>query len=423
MGEAGVFVSFEEAHKDLVANVASLGFDIEALEASGKLRVDHVVVNREEIEATGEFDLDGLFVRLEHAIRSIGAKRVALDTVESLFSGLPNPLIVRAELRRLFFWLKARGVTTVITAERGEKGLTRDGLEEYVSDCVILLDQRLLDEIATRRIRIVKYRGSSHGTNEFPFVIDEKGFSVVPITGSHLDRKAPHERLSTGVPGLDALVGGKGYYRGSGILVSGTAGTGKSTMAAHFLDAACARGERAIYFSFEEAPAVLLRDLRAVGIDLARWVEKGALRFTSTRVTTEGLETHVAKMVRAVREFGATIAVIDPISAFDTLVHPREARNMVTLLADAFRVEGVTIMMTYLTTGGHAQEATTMGISSAMDAWITLRDEERDGERHRALCVLKTRGLKNSRRITPYEIGRRGIEIASAPPRGREGRA
>lgn len=420
MGEAGVFVSFEEAPQDLAANVASLGFDLPALVRARKVLIDHVRLERAEFEETGEFNLDGLFIRLGYAIDSIGAKRVALDTIESLFSGLPNPLIVRAELRRLFRWLKDKGVTTVITAEKGDRAFTRDGIEEYVSDCVLVLDQRVDREAVTRRMHIVKYRGSAHSSNEFPFTIDEDGFSVVPITGSRLDHAAPRERISTGVPGLDEMLGGHGVFRGSGILVSGTAGTGKSTLAASFLDAACARAERAIYFSFEESPATLIRDLRSVGIDLERWVRKGRLRFECTRVSASGLQAHVTRMTRVVREFRPTVAVVDPVSAFDAVTEPREAKNTTTLLADALRAEGITTIMTYLTHDRGSLEGTVSGISSSVDTWILLRDLESNGERDRCIYILKSRGTKNSNQVREFLLTDHGIELVQ-PYLGPEG--
>lgn len=410
-GEPGVFVSFEESPRDLTANVASLGFDLAELVRTKKLLIDHVVVNRADIEETGEFDLDGLFIRLEHAINSIGAKRVVLDTVESLLSGLTNTLAVRSELRRLFHWLKERGVTTVITAERGEKTLTREGLEEYVSDCVIVLDQRTEHQVATRRLQIVKYRGSSYAGNEFPFLIDTHGFSIIPITGSRLDHKAPAAHISSGVAGLDAMLGGKGFYRMSAILVSGTAGTGKTTLAAHFADAACRRGEKVLYFSFEQSPATLMRDLRSVGLDLEHWVEKGLLRFDSRRITTVGMEQHVAEMTLAVKEYNPTVAVVDPISAIEGVASAGQAKNMVTFLSDMLRAQGVTVMMTYLTTQGHTAEGTEAGISSSVDAWVLLRDIETGGERDRAMYVLKARGLRNSNQIREFLLTDHGIRL------------
>lgn len=419
-GEAGVMMSFEETGKDLARNVASLGFDVKDLVRRKLLVVDHVALDRGEALASGEFDLDGLFIRLDHAIRSVGAKRVVLDTVESLFTGLPNAFVVRAELRRLFQWLKRRGVTTLLTAEPGEKTLTREGLEEYVSDCVIALDQRVRNEVATRRLRVLKYRGSAHGTNEFPLILDERGFSIVPITGSELAHAASREKISLGVRDVDRLLAGQGVYRGSSILVSGGAGTGKSTLAAAFVDAACRRGERALYVSFEESPGVLVRDLRSVGLDLQRWVDRGLLHFDSARATSAGLETHAARIQRKLRETGATIVVVDPVSVFDALVEPREAKNLLVLLSDVLRAEGATAMMTYLVRGDESPEATDAGFSSIADVWILLRNLESDGERNRAISVLKARGIAHSNQIREFVLDGEGVHLA-APYVGPEG--
>ena len=312
--EPGVFMSFEETAEELTKNVASLGFDLNRLIASKRLLIDHVRIERSEIEETGEYDLDGLFIRLEHAIDSIGAKRVVLDTVESLFAGLPNPFILRSELRRLFRWLKDRGMTAVITGEKGENTFTRHGLEEYVSDCVIFLDHRVTDQLSVRRMRIVKYRGSTHGTNEYPFLIEEKGISVLPITSIGLDHPVSARRISTGIPRLDTMLGGKGYFRGSSILVSGTAGTGKSSTAASFVDAACRRGERCVYFAFEESSAQIIRNMRSIGIDLEPWVKKGLLKFHAERPSVYGLEAHLLTMHKAVNEFKPAVVAIDPIT-------------------------------------------------------------------------------------------------------------
>src|ERR1041385_2675301 len=292
--EPGVFISFEETIPDLATNAASLGFDLDRLIARRKLFVDHVHFSRNGIEETGEYDLDGLFVRIADAVRRVGARRVVLDTIEALFANLPNPGILRAEIRRLFGWLKDQGLTTVITAERDGPGkLTRHGIEEFVSDCVILLDHRIHEEISTRRLRIVKYRGSMHGTNEYPCLIDDTGMSVLPISSLGLDHPAPETRISTGLTRLDGMMGGKGFFRGSSILMSGTSGAGKTSVAAHFVDAACRRGERCLYFAFEESPKQIVRNMRSIGIDLEPWVVKGLLQFQAARPTYEGIEQHL----------------------------------------------------------------------------------------------------------------------------------
>ena len=410
--EPGVFMAFEETKDELAMNVRSLGFDLEALGRSKRVAIDFVRVERDEIEETGAYDLEGLFVRLNYAIDTIGAKRVVLDTLEALFAGLSNTAILRAELRRLFRWLKQKGVTAVITAERGEGALTRHGLEEYVSDCVILLDHRVNEQVSTRRMRIVKYRGSVHGTNEYPFLIDADGISVLPITSARLEHTASDERVSSGVPRLDVMLGGKGYYRGSSVLVSGTAGTGKTSLAASFASAACQRGERCLYFAFEESPGQLIRNMRSIGIDLEKWVEKGLLRFHAIRSQQDGLEMHLARFHKLLREFEPDVVVFDPIGSFIQAGTRRDATAMVTRLIDMLKVRGTTAFMTNLTSGGESLESTEIDISSLIDTWILLRDVELGGERNRALNVLKSRGMAHSNQVREFVLSDRGIELS-----------
>src|SRR5262245_52672923 len=369
-GEPGVFMSFEETAEELAANVRSLGFDVERLAKDGQLLIDHVRVERSEIEETGDYDLEGLFVRLGYAIDSIGAKRVVLDTLESLFSGLGNEGLLRAELRRLFRWLKDRGLTAVITAERGNGQLTRQGLEEYVSDCVLLLDHRVHDQLSTRRLRIVKYRGSAHGTNEYPFLIDEQGISVLPITSLGLQHAISNERISSGVPRLDAMFGGEGWYRGSTVLFSGTAGTGKTTLAAHFANATCARGERCLFFAFEESPAQIVRNMGSVGLRLEPWVRQGLLRIEASRPTAFGLERHLTLIHRAVEEFQPRVVIVEPISTFIAAGTAEDSGAMLTRLVDFLKSKGITALFTALTTNGEVLEATKVGISSIVDTWL-----------------------------------------------------
>ncbi|MHB1261631.1 MAG: circadian clock protein KaiC [Thermoplasmatota archaeon] len=411
MGEPGVIMTFEESPRDLEENVASLGFDLKALQKAGKIVIDQVIVDRAEIEEAGAFDLEGLFLRIGYAVDKVGAKRILLDTVESLFSVLPNPLAIRSELRRLFGWLKDRGLTAVITAEIGEKTLTREGLEEYVSDCVIVLDQKVRQDVATRRLHVLKYRGSAHISNEVPFIIDERGFTVSSITQLRLDQAAPAGRIPSGVPSLDGLLGGKGFYRGSVVLVSGTAGTGKTTLAAHFLEAACRRGERAMMFSFEESPQTLVRDMRSVGIDLDRWVRKGLLVLRAVRTNSQGLEAHLAAMGREMQEFKPKAVAIDPVSGFTSQGDAWQAKNMVVQLCDIIRASGATTMLTNLTHGGVETERTESGISSAADAWILVRDAESDGERNRLIHVLKARGIAHSNQVHEFHLTPHGIRI------------
>jgi len=409
--DPGVFIAFEETEEDLTKNVASLGYDLADLSRRKKLTIDYIRVERSEIEETGEYDLEGLFVRLGHAIDSIGAKRVVLDTIEAIFSGFQNTNILRAELRRLFRWLKDKGVTAVITAEQGDGTLTRHGLEEYVSDCVILLDHRVRDQISTRRLRVVKYRGSSHGTNEYPFLIDEQGIWVLPITSLGLEHKAASERVSTGIESLDQMLGGKGYYRGTSILISGTAGTGKTSIAAHFVDAACRRGERCIYFSSEESPAQVTRNLRSIGLDLEPWMKKGLLHFDATRPNFHGLEMHLLRVQKLIDQIKPSITVFDPLSGYLTLGDSLEVKSMLTRLLDSLKGRQITSIFNTLLEGDHSELQSELGVSSLMDTWILLRNIEHNGERNRGLYILKARGIAHSNQIREFIFTDRGIEL------------
>jgi len=413
-GEPGVFMAFEETAAELAQNVRSLGFDLDELAKQKKLSVDFVRVERNEIEEVGDYDLEGLFVRLGHAIDSIGAKRVVLDTIETLFSGFSNAGVLRAELRRLFRWLKDKGVTAVITGERGEGTLTRHGLEEYVSDCVILLDHRVIDQVSTRRLRIVKYRGTAHGTNEYPFLIDADGISVLPITSLGLQHKVSNERISSGIPRLDAMLGGGGYYRGSSVLVSGTAGAGKTSVATSFADAACRRGENCLYFAFEESPGQIVRNLHSIGLDLEPWTKQGLLQFHAVRSTLHGLEMHLATFHKLVKDFRPQAVVLDPIGTLVQVGTRREATAMLTRFIDFMKVEGITALLTNLTSGQDNLESTDVQISSIVDTWLLLRDIELGGERNRAMYILKSRGMAHSNQIREFLLTDRGIELQDA---------
>jgi circadian clock protein KaiC len=410
-GEPGVVISFEETADDMAKNTASLGHNLNGLADQGKLVLDHVRVERSEIEETGEYDLEGLFIRLNHAIDSVGAKRVLLDTIEALFSGLTNTAILRAELRRLFQWLKDKGVTAVITGERGEGTLTRQGLEEYISDCVILLDHRVEGQVSTRRLRIVKYRGTTHGTNEYPFLIEEDGIHVMPITSVGLAHDVSNERISTGVQELDEMMGGKGYIRGTTVLVSGTAGAGKSSMAAHFANAACRRGERCIYFAFEESPRQIMRNMRSIGLKLDQWVRKGNLVFHASRPMLYGPEMHLAKIHKLVREHDPDVVVLDPISNLVTAGSIEQATTMLLRLVDLLKSKQITALLTDLTSGGSALESTDVGISSIVDTWLLLRDVEYGGERNRAMYILKSRGMSHSNQLREFLITDKGLDL------------
>ncbi len=409
--EPGVFIAFEETAKELTKNVRSLGFDLDLLVEQKKLAMDYVYLERSEIEETGEYDLEALFIRLGYAIDSIGARRVVLDTIESLFSGLTNTALLRAELRRLLRWLKERGVTAIITAERGHEALTRHGLEEYVSDCVIVLDHRVAGQVSTRRLRVVKYRGSSHGTNEYPFLISEGGVDVLPITSVGLDHKVSDERISSGLERLDAMLGGKGYYRGSSVLVSGTAGTGKTSLAATLVDAACRRGERVVYYAFEESQSQIVRNMRSIGIDLEPHVQMGLLQFRVARPARQGLETHLAATYKTIRDYHPQVVIVDPITSFVSVGNHDEIKSMLMRLMDFLKGFQITALFASLGHGRPVTEQTDFGISSLIDTWLLLRDMEVDGERNRVLYVLKSRGMAHSNQVREFLITDRGLEL------------
>jgi circadian clock protein KaiC len=409
--EPGAFISFEESEGELTSNVASLGFDVGRLVEQKKLAIDQVRVERAEIEETGEYDLEGLFVRLQHAVESVGAQRVVLDTIESLFASLPNQAILRSELRRLFRWLKDRGLTAIVTGEKGEGTLTRQGLEEYVSDCVIFLDHRVTDQLSTRRLRVVKYRGSSHGTNEFPFLIDESGISVLPITSLGLGHEASTERVSTGIPRLDEMLDGKGYYKGSTILVSGTAGTGKTSIAAHLAVDFCRKGQRCLYFAFEESAAQIQRNMGSIGLDLGRFVRDGTLRVVPTRPQGAGLEMHLTAMHKQVNELEPHLVIMDPISNLVGAGTNLEARSMLTRMIDFLKGRGITTLFTNLTAGSAELEQTEVGISSLIDTWLMLEVVRSGGERNRVINVVKSRGMAHSNQTAEYRLANEGLQI------------
>jgi len=412
--EPGVFVAFEETQKDLVTNVASLGFRLDELEAQNLLRVDHVHVDRSEIEEVGEYDLEGLFVRLGYLIDQIGATRVVIDTLETIFASFDNTAILRSELRRLFTWLKDKGVTAIITGERGEGQLTRQGLEEYVSDCVILLDHRIINQVSTRRLRIVKYRGSTHGTNEYPFLIDKDGFSVLPVTALGLKHSAQQDRVSSGVSGIDAMLGGKGYYRGSSVLISGTSGTGKSSLAACFAKSTCERGERCLYFAFEESEPQVVRNMRSIGLDLQPYIDQGLLRILATRPTLYGLEMHLATMQRTIKREQPSAVIIDPISNLDPIGSQFDISAMLTRLVDFLKANGTTGLFVNLNSADGNLEKTESGLSSTMDTWILVKFIEASGERNRGLYVLKSRGMAHSNQVQEFVITDHGLSLRDA---------
>jgi circadian clock protein KaiC len=410
--EPGVFMAFEEKAQELAMNVSSLGFDLEKLQAEKKLRIDYVHIDRTEIEETGEYNLEGLFIRLGYAIDAIKAKRVVLDTLENLFSGLTNQAILRAELRRLFQWLKDRGVTAIITGERGEgRGLTRQGLEEYVSDCVILLDHRVINQISTRRLRIIKYRGSVHGTNEYPFLIDEDGIAVLPITSLKLAKDVSSQRVSSGIPSLDSMLSGKGFFRGGSILVSGTAGTGKTSIAAYFANEACNRKEKCIYFAFEESPKQIIRNMKSINVDLQKHIDSGLLHFYASRPTLHGLEMHLVAMYKAITKIKPQVVILDPITNLVTVGSVSEVKAMLIRLIDFLQEEQITVMFTALSLNTIVNEQTDEGVSSLVDAWIMVRDIEFNGERNRGMYIMKSRGMKHSNQVREFVITDKGLDL------------
>jgi len=412
-GEPAVFISFEEAAGELIENVRSLGFDVPGLIARKKIAIDHVMIERSEIEETGEYDLEGLFIRLEHAVRSVRAKRVVLDTLEALFAGLKDEAIVRAELRRLFRWLKDRNLTAVITAERGNQSMTRCGLEEYVADCVILLDHRVSEQITTRRLRVVKYRGSLHGTDEYPFLISSHGISVLPITSLGMDYPVTEQRISTGIASLDNLLGGQGYFRGSSVLISGTPGTGKTSMGAHLVDAACRRGERAMIFAYEESVSQLVRNLRSIGLNLDRWIRKGLLQVHSARPTLYGVERHLVEIHDHVTAFDPEIVYVDPLNHLSATGKEMELQSILIRLVDFLKQSGITAIFTQLQSVGHSDE--TLGVSSLMDSWLELRNDERNGSYQRTMFILKSRGMGHSNRRHEFVITGQGLRLEKSP--------
>lgn len=410
-GEPGILMAFEETAEELTENVMSFGWDLAQLVEEKKLAMDHVYIDPHAIQETGEYDLEALFIRLGFAIQEIGAKRVVLDTIENLFIGLSNASIIRGELQRLFRWLKSQGVTAIITGERGENSLTRQGLEEYVSDCVIRLEQKIAEEMATRYLQIVKYRGSSHGSNEYPFLIEENGISVLPITSIGLEHEVSNQRISSGIPRLDTMLGGQGYYQGSSILITGMAGTGKSTIAGFFAQATCLRGEHCLYLATEEAPQQILRNMLSVGLDLNQYIQKGLLRFEAVRPTAYGLEMRLVKIHNWLQEFQPRSVIIDPMSNLNLLGNPGKSKSFFMRLIDLLKSQKITVLLTNLTSGGTPLEHTEIGISSLMDTWLEVRTIDTNGERNRLLYILKSRGTAHSNQVREFVLTNQGIEL------------
>lgn len=410
-GDKGVFISFEETAEELARNVASCGIELLKFVKSGQIYVDYIQVDPRQHQTAGDYDLEGLFIRLKHAIDSVKAKRIVIDSIEALFSGFEDSHVLRAEIGRLFRWLKSAGITAIITAEKGDGSFTRHGLEEYLADCVIFLDHRVSEEHSVRRLRVIKYRGANHATDEFPFLIDRDGIAVMPISSVELDYEAPRNRISSGVPGLDEMFDGNGFYRGSTVLVSGTAGTGKTTLAANFVNAACARGQSALYFAFEESPQQIMRNMQSSALNLERWVKKDLLMFEAVRPTLTGLEGHLMRMLRCVDRYEPDVVVIDPLTNLLAVGRPNEVKAMLTRVIDHFKKREITALFTSLTEGGNPIEATDVGVSSLIDTWLLLRDIETQGERNRGLYVLKSRGMAHSNQIREFLITNDGVRL------------
>lgn len=409
--EPGVYVSLEEAKDKILRNLSALGGNPERLIRQKRLLIEHIDTSPTSHDEVGEFDLSGLFLRIDRALKLIKAKRLVLDGAEALFSTFSNQDIVRKELARLFRWLGTRGVTTIVTGEQGEGRLTRHGFEEYLADCVLFLDHRVTDQLSTRRLRVVKYRGAPHSADEYPFLIDDDGICVLPLTSLGLKHAASSKRVSTGIGRLDELFGGQGFYRGSSVLVSGTAGTGKSSIAATFINAACSRGERSLYFAFEESHDQIVRNMRSIGLDLQRWVRKGVLCFETFRPTVYGLEAHLANIQKIVSSYKPQVVVIDPITNFTCLGTQSEVKNMLMRLIDFLKTHEITALFTSLTDGGAPVEQSQVGVSSLIDTWLLVRDLEMAGERNRGLYILKSRGMAHSNQIREFVITDKGLDL------------
>lgn len=410
-GDPGVFVTFEETPDEVQQNAFDLYGNVSSLVKKRKISFDYVYVGRGEIEAAGDYSLDGLLIRLNGAIDSIGARRVVPDSIDVLFGGIPDSAILRRELSRLFRALKEKGVTLVVTAERGDGKLTREGLEEYVSDCVILLDQRIREQVATRHLRVVKYRGSAHGTNEYPFLIGERGISVVPVTSIDLRNTAPKGRISSGVSELDSMLGGQGYFRGSTVLVSGSVGSGKTSLASHFVDAACRRGERSLYLSFEESESQIIRNMRSIGVSLGGWTRKGLLQFRTARPTTYGLEMHLAQTFRWIEEVNPRVVVLDPITDLEAAGSPNDVSVTLMRVVDYLKSRHITALLTSLLPFNDRAEKSETGISSLIDTWILLRNLEISGERDRVLYIVKSRGMSHSNQVREFVMTSHGVKL------------
>lgn len=409
--EPGLFITFEEKPQEIIENAASIGFDLEDLINKKKLFIEYIPVQEEEVMQSGDYTLEALFIRFEQVITSIAVKRVTLDTLDSIFASLGNTPVLRAEIYRLFNWLKQKNITSLVTSEAGITTLSRNGLEEYISDCVISLRTNIVSEVLTRFLRVVKYRGSKHGTNEYPFLITDIGINLFPITSNYLNNIVSTEFVSTGVKELDEMMDNKGYYRGSTVLVTGTAGTGKSSLAAVFSNSICQTGERCIYFTFEEMINQILRNMSSVNLNLQQWIDKDLLKFYAYRSPTYGLETHLLTIQNVIKEFKPHAVIIDPITNFDLIGTELEIKSMMTRLIDFLKAQQITALFTSLATTIDPREQTEIGISSLIDSWLVLQNLEQAGERTRGITILKSRGIAHSNQIREFIITSNGIKL------------
>jgi circadian clock protein KaiC len=408
--EPGVFLAFEESIDDVKQNAQALGYDFRALIDQKLLALEHAVIDPAREIGHGEYDLDALFMRLARAVDSLSAKRLVLDSPEVLIRQDADKAAIKESSERLFRWLRNRGVTSIVTAAEGNGG-SRHGFEEYIADCVVRLDHRLDQQVSTRTLRVIKYRGSAHGTNEYPFLIDQSGIRVLPVTSIGLNHQVSTERVSTGVSRLDTMLGGAGFFRGTTVMLSGTPGSGKSSLAAHYTDAACRRGERVLAFTYEESPRQITRNMKSIGLDLERWESQGLLRFIAARPSMYGLEMHLAIMLGAIAEFDPQSVIIDPISNLVRAGREREAQTMVVRLIDALKTRGITTILTHPTSGLPSADHTDLAISSIIDTWMFVQNLQNGGERNRALYILKSRGMAHSSQIREFVITGEGIEL------------
>ena len=410
--EPGVFMTFEEQTDELQINVTSMGYNLSKLIADNKIYLEHLHIDHREIQATGKYDIEGLFIRIEMAIEKVKAKRIVLDALDTLFIGLDSQ-ILRSEIKRLFFWLKEKKVTAIITSEVGDIFLTRLGFEEVVADCVIELNNRLNNQISTRRLRIVKYRGSYHSTNEYPFMIDHKGITIFPIISEAPQIIVSNERISSGIKQIDEMLDGRGFYVGSSILVSGSAGTGKSSIAASFIKDVCEKKGTALYCAFEEAPNQIKRNMASIGIFLEPYEKSGNLHFYYSRPTLQTLELHFIAIKKLIKQINPSVVILDPITNLMIENINSDIRTMLTRFVDYLKMEQITVLLTAtLTVSSLELIQSNEGISSMVDTCIMIQEKNIIDSRRRTLYIMKSRGICNSKKEVEFIITSEGISIA-----------